>query len=57
MFYAFTSDFQLQKAFSPYLSVQTMVEMVIFCLFQDILAAILKNSLCWESPKFCKYVR
>ena len=57
MFYAFTSDFQLQKAFSPDLSVQTMVEMVIFCLFQDILAAILKSALCWESPKFCKYAR
>ena len=51
---AYKSDFTLQKSFSHHFHVQIMAKMVIFHLFQDILAAILKGALYLEFSRILK---
>ena len=50
----YKSDFTLQKSFSHHFHVQIMAKMVIFHLFQDILAAILKGALYLEFSRILK---
>ena len=51
---AYKSDFTLQKSFSHHFHVQIMAKMVIFHLFLDILAAILKGALYLEFSRILK---
>ena len=52
LFIAYKSDFKLHRAFSHHFNVQIMAKMIIFHLFQDILAAILKGALYLEFWKY-----
>ena len=51
---AYRYDFKLKKSFSHHFNVQIMAKTVIFHLFQDILAAILKSALYLEFSRILK---
>ena len=54
LFIAYKSGFKLHRAFSHHFNVQIMAKMIIFYLFQDILAAILKGALYLEFSRIFK---